>query len=73
MLSEIEKSEIIRSRDVFLYNELEEAYVRIEKGGTAFFAKFPGKKEYPIKQTSNMVTQAIISFEEVSKEAYYNA
>ena len=53
---------------IYLWEDEEQVYVKSTPAG--YYAKFPGGKEYPIDQTTNIVTRAIHAKWEVTKEVY---
>ena len=56
----------------YLWNYEYECFVK-SVPGNGFWAKFPGKPEYPINSESNIVVLAIYGGQFVSKESYDKA
>jgi hypothetical protein len=61
-----------RTRPVYLWDDLEQAFVRSEpNGGTGvWFAKFPHSNEYRIDPTSDIAMRATFADIEVTKDQY---
>ncbi len=62
----------VAKRPIYLYNYLEDCYVRTKPGGF-YYAKFPGGKEYRLDRTTKMVTDALLGSIEVTKAQYDKA
>ena len=72
MINNSEYYERFKTETIYLLNKEEDAYVK-SVPGKGFFAKFPGGKEYPVSEHSNMVTLAFDGKHEVSKQVYDSA
>jgi hypothetical protein len=59
-----------KTEEIFLWNKDAGAYVR-SKPGEGYFARFPGKKEFPINYDTDTVVVAIDMRHEVSEREYY--
>jgi hypothetical protein len=71
-MRESEKVDRFRSGPVFLFNEFEGCMIRTEfkNGRMKVFVKFEGEEEFEGKQSSTIVTDAIMEWNEVSREQY---
>ena len=54
---------------VFLRNEFEGAVLRSTTKGK-FYARFPGKEEYEINFSTNLVTEALLDWVEITESTY---
>ncbi len=70
-LSAIQK-ELSNGKNVYLFDDFEQAVFRLvpTKDKTIAFAKFKGKKEYQLDQSTQLVYDAEMGGEIVSKEFY---
>lgn len=60
----------LQNNVVFFKNSFEGAAIKSDpKNG--FFAKFAGEEEYPVKQETQLVTEALLEYSEIT-EAEYN-
>ena len=56
---------------IYLWNDEYECFIK-SVPGMGFWAKFPGKAEYPISSDSKIVVLAVFGGQTVSKEIYEN-
>lgn len=54
---------------MYLWNDEYQCYVR-SVPGVGYFARFPGKAEYQISGKSDIVVQAVLGGQEVTKTVY---
>lgn len=64
--------ERFKKETIFLWEDENEVYVK-SVPGKGYFAKFPGKQEYPIAPNTDTVTRAIDAQKEVTEEEYEKA
>ena len=69
-MNALQTAKRLKSGPVYLREELEGAVVRSVPGKAEFFAKFPGQKEYSIHFSTNLVTNALTAWEEITKSQY---
>lgn len=62
-------SKRLKSSPVFLRNEFEGAVLRSTPEGK-FYARFPGDEEYEIHFSTNLVTDALLDWVEITKSEY---
>lgn len=59
-----------RTKDVYLWEDNEQAFVRYDHNTRHWFAKFPGGNEYRVNQDTDIVTRAMYADQEVTKQQY---
>lgn len=65
--------ELKKGNEVYLYEDYQDAVIRIVPGKKArFFAKLKSGGEYPIKESTNLVTEAFLGGKIITQEEYYN-
>jgi len=69
-MNALQTAKRLKSGPVYLREELEGAVVRSVSGTAEFYAKFSGKEEYKIDFSTNLVTNALTAWDEITKSQY---
>lgn len=73
MKAELISEKLQQNKSVYIKDDFEQMAIRIvPEAETLVFAKFKGKKEYPINQAVKIVFDIQMNGEEISKSEYEN-
>ena len=72
-MTERERHERLMKGNVYLKNEFENIVLRSTPGKNGkFYVKSPGKREREINYSTNLVTETLLEWEEITEEEYNN-
>jgi hypothetical protein len=72
-MTEKERNKRLQNETIYLRNEFEDIVLRSTPGEKGkFYVKFPGESEYEIAHSTNLVTETLLEWDEITEEEYKN-